>query len=46
MKQEKQSFFVTISRRKKDETQPIISYMVYLIKVNMSLAVLFCDCLQ
>ena len=36
MKQDKQSFCVTISRREKDGAQPIISYMVYLIKVDMS----------
>ena len=33
MNQDKQSFCATISRRAKDETQPII---VYLIKVDMS----------
>ena len=39
MKQKKQSFFVTISRREKDGAQPIISYMylmVYLIMGDVS----------
>ena len=36
MKQDKQSFCVTISKREKDGAQPIIPYMVYLIKVYMS----------
>ena len=36
MKQDKQSFCITISRREKHEAQPIISYMEYLIMVNMS----------
>ena len=36
MNQGKQSFWVTISRREKDDAQRIISYMVYLIKVDMS----------
>ena len=36
MKQEKQSFCVIISRKEKDGAQPIIFYMVYLIKVDMS----------
>ena len=36
MKQEKQSFCVTIIKREKDRTQPIIPHMVYLIKVYMS----------
>ena len=35
MKQDKQSFCVTISRREKDGTQPMISYMMYLIMVDM-----------
>ena len=36
MKQGKQSVCVTISRREKDDDQPIISYVVYLIQVDMS----------
>ena len=36
MKQGKQSFCVTISRRGKDGAQPFTSYVVYLIKVDMS----------
>ena len=36
MKQNKQPFCVTISRTEKDDAQPIISYMKYLIKVDMS----------
>ena len=36
MKQGKQSFYVTFSRRGKDGAQPVIPYMVYLIKVDMS----------
>ena len=36
MKQEKESFCVTISRGEKDHAQSIISYMVYLIKVDIS----------
>ena len=36
MKQGKESFCVTISKREKDGTQPIISYMVCVIKVDMS----------
>ena len=36
MKQDKQSFCVTISRRENDGAQPIISYMVYLIMVDLS----------
>ena len=36
MKQGKQSFCVTISRRAKDGVQLIISYIVYLINVDMS----------
>ena len=36
MKQDKPSFCVAISRREKDETQTIISYMVYLIMIDMS----------
>ena len=36
MKQDKQSFCMTISRTEKDGTQPIIFYTVYLIKVDMS----------
>ena len=36
MKQDKQSFSVTISRKEKDGAKPIISYMVYLIKVDIS----------
>ena len=36
MKQDKQSFCVTISRREKDGAQSIISYMVYLIMVDMN----------
>ena len=36
MKQDKRSFCVTICRKEKDGAQPIISYMVYLIKVVMS----------
>ena len=36
MKQDKQSFCITISRREKDEVQPIIFYMEYLIMVDTS----------
>ena len=36
MKQDKQSFCVTISRKEKDVAQPIISYVVYLIMVDTS----------
>ena len=36
MKEDKQSACLTISRREKDGAQPIISYTVYLIKVDMS----------
>ena len=35
MKQDKQSFCATLARREKDGTQPIIPYMVYLIKTDM-----------
>ena len=35
MKQGKQSFRVTIYSTEKDGAQPIISYMVYLIKVDI-----------
>ena len=37
MKQDKQSFCVTISSWEKDGAQPIISYMVYLIIFEISL---------
>ena len=38
MKQDKQSFCVAITRREKDWTQPIIPYMVYLAKTDISLS--------
>ena len=38
MNQEKQSSCATITRKEKDGTQPIILYMVYLIKTDMSLS--------
>ena len=36
MKEDKQFFCVTISTREKDGVQPIISYIVYFINVDMS----------
>ena len=38
MKQEKQSFYGTITRRQIDGPQPVIPYVVYLIKADMSLS--------
>ena len=38
MKQDKQSFCVAITKREKDWTQPIIPYMVYLTKTDISLS--------
>ena len=38
MKQDKQSYCVAITRRDEDGTQPIIPYMVYLTKTDMSLS--------
>ena len=37
MKQDNQSFYVASSRRGKDGAQPIISYMLHLIMIDMSL---------
>ena len=38
MKQEKQSFYVTISRREKDGTRSVIFCVVYLIMVDIKLS--------
>ena len=38
MKQDKQSYCVAITRREEDGTQPIIPYMLYLTKTDMSLS--------
>ena len=46
MKQDKQSFCVTIFRKNKEKPLSIIFYMMYLIKVNISLAVVLCDYLR